>query len=104
MPKITPSPEEQTSGTLADSVEKLLANVVITTKPVIICGANRKVNIGNFENIDVYMALAYPIDCPPGEDIETLVAAAAERGFSIVSQEVGNRYNMIKETQRSAGR
>jgi hypothetical protein len=32
----------------------LNGEITISANPVFICGVNRKINIGNFENIDVY--------------------------------------------------
>ena len=55
MPKITKSAQEQSTDSPIDQVISSLAGeITVSTNPVFICGVNRKVNIGNFENVDVY--------------------------------------------------
>jgi hypothetical protein len=71
--------------------------------PVLICGVNRKVNIGNFENVDVYAAISLPLNSVSIEDQEALsemVQEAAAYGFGLVSRETGERYQLIKENQQ----
>ncbi len=77
--------------------------ISISTNPVFICGVNRKINIGNFENIDVYAGVTIPlVDIDPAdkEALADAVRAAAAHGFSMVSQETGERYTLIKEAQQ----
>lgn len=108
MPKVNRNAQEESEGApIAQVVEAAVANISITTSPVLIIGVNRKINTGNFENIDVYTGLALPI---PGdvslEDVETLKQAvenAAEEGFKLASKETFQRYAAIKEMQK-AGR
>lgn len=74
--------------------------------PIMICGVNRKVNTGNFENIDVFSGIGVPIMEFPHEDLETFkeaAMAAADLGFTITSTATGSRYNQLKELQ-SGGR
>ena len=71
--------------------------------PIMIVGVNRKINVGNFENIDVYAGIGVPIMMLPSEDLEAFKAAAqeaAELGFKITSNETAQRYEFIKEMQR----
>lgn len=71
--------------------------------PMLLCGVARKINIGNFENVDVYAAISVPVMALPGEDLEAFkkaVTEAAELGFHVASKETATRYAQIKEMQR----
>ncbi len=77
--------------------------ISISTNPVFICGVNRKINIGNFENIDVYAGVTIPLvglDPSDRESLAEAVKQAAADGFSMVSRETGERYMIIKESQQ----
>lgn len=77
--------------------------ISISTNPVFICGVNRKINIGNFENIDVYAGITLPLGDVSLDDKQALqdaIEAAAAYGFSLVSKETGERYSLIKESQQ----
>jgi hypothetical protein len=104
MPKINKSAHEQSTDSPLDQIVSTLGGELsITTSPVLICGVNRKINIGNFENIDVYAGIALPILNLSLEDKEALkdaVEEAASYGFSLVSKETGERYSLIKESQQ----
>ena len=53
MPKISKTAMEQSLDSPIDQVVNILSSEIsISTNPVFICGVNRKINIGNFENID----------------------------------------------------
>jgi hypothetical protein len=103
MPKISKSAIEQELDTpLTQAVEGALANIAITTSPVLICGVNRKINIGNFENIDVYAGIALPLEGLSFDDktkLTEIVQDAAVYAFGLVSKETGDRYALIKESQ-----
>lgn len=105
MPKINKSAQEQsTDSPLDQMVSTIGADIAITTSPVLICGVNRKVNIGNFENIDVYAGIALPMPAESIEDMDSLTLAvqeAAAYGFALVSKETGERYSLIKESQQN---
>lgn len=105
MPKISKNAHEQSTDSPIDQVVNLMAQEIsISTNPVFICGVNRKINIGNFENIDVYAGVTIPLSGVDPSDREALAEAvrcAAMDGFSIVSRETGERYNLIKESQQS---
>lgn len=103
MPKISKNALEQdVDSPIGKAVEETLGSISISTVPVFICGVNRKINIGNYENIDVYAGIALPIDGVSLEDKSALSDAiqdAAAYGFGLVSKETGDRYYLIKESQ-----
>jgi hypothetical protein len=105
MPKITKTAHEQsTVDSPIDQVVNLMTQEIsISTNPVFICGVNRKINIGNFENIDVYAGITLPLGDVSLDDKEALQKAieeAAAYGFSLASKETGERYTLIKESQQ----
>lgn len=104
MPKISKTAHEQSIDSPLEQVVNLMTQeVTISTNPVFICGVNRKINIGNFENIDVYAGITIPLTDVDPSDREALSEAiklAAADGFSIVSRETGERYTLIKESQQ----
>jgi predicted aldo/keto reductase-like oxidoreductase len=103
MPNISKSAQEQTHNSpIEEAVEQALSSISVTTVPVFICGVNRKANIGNYENIDVYSGLALPLTNESLEDLESLqdaIKKAAELGFAITSSETFQRYSLIKDAQ-----
>lgn len=105
MPKINKTAQESSSfdSPIDNIVSSIPGELSLTTSPVFICGVNRKVNIGNFENIDVYAAITIPLAGVSFEDKEQLRASieeAAAYGFSVVSKETGDRYSLIKDSQQ----
>lgn len=103
MPNISKNAKDQTNNSpIEDTVESMLSSLCITTVPVFICGVNRKANIGNFENIDIYSGLALPLLGQSMDDIgalEDAIKQAAELGFAITSSETFQRYAIIKDAQ-----
>lgn len=103
MPKITQTAQEQSTGAPISEMVSLNPSLSVSTTPVLVCGVNRKVNIGNFENIDIYAGITLPLNNVSLENKEALSKAieeAAAYGFSIVSKETGDRYSLIKESQQ----
>ena len=104
MPKISKTAHEQSIDSPIDQVVNLMTQEIsISTNPVFICGVNRKVNIGNFENIDIYAGITIPltgVDPLDREALSEAIQAAAADGFSMVSKETGERYTLIKESQQ----
>lgn len=105
MPKITKTAMEQSIDSPLDQVVTNLTNEILSTSPspIFICGVNRKINIGNFENIDVYAGITLPLNGVSLEDKEELQQAihdAAAYAFSLMSKETGERYILIKESQQ----
>lgn len=96
MPKLNESPVDQNKSPLETTIYAVY--------PSIVCGVSRKVNTGNFENVDIFSAISIPVIAEGiTKDPEILAAAAqaaAELGFAIVSSETGERYQMIKELQK----
>lgn len=103
MPKMSKNAMDQDlDSPIGKVVEEALSSLCVSTLPVFICGVNRKINIGNYENIDVYAGIALPIEGVSLSDRESLSLAiqeAAAYGFSLVSKETGERYYLIKESQ-----
>jgi len=104
MPKLNKSALEQSTDSPIDQVVTILSNEIsLSSSPIVICGVNRKINIGNFENIDVYAGVTIPLHGVSFEDRESLTAAindAVAYGFSVASKETGERYSLIKESQQ----
>ncbi|HJS83532.1 MAG TPA: hypothetical protein VJ742_11935 [Nitrososphaera sp.] len=100
MPKINRNAHEETHDSpIAEAAEVIYKTLAY---PIFICGVNRKVNTGNFENVDVYGGIALPVMAFPDDDLEEfkrLVIEAAELGFLLASKETGDRYALIKELQ-----
>src|SRR4051812_445434 len=103
MPKISRNAQEESNDTnLEKAIEQTLASIAITTDPVKICGVNRRINLGNYEHIDIYSGIVLPMPNATVEDIEQLkriVAETAELGFNITSSETYHRYMLIKDNQ-----
>jgi hypothetical protein len=103
MPKISQNAFEQSTGSPVSEVVSANPGLTLSTNPVLVCGVNRKVNIGNFENIDIYAGISLPLGDISLEDKEALTKAieeAAAYGFSLISKETGDRYSLIKESQQ----
>ena len=102
MPNINENALEQTRKPLAEAMEAELGKTAISFTPTFVCGVNRKINTGNYENIDVYAGVTLPIDADPNdiEDLKQAVMQAAELAFAITSEETGKRYQLIKDMQK----
>lgn len=95
MPKINP----ENNNNLSDKMSQF-PEIQVSTTPVLVCAVSRKINIGNFETVDIYSALSIPLangSWEEKEKLEEYVRNAAEFGFGLVSQETGSRYSLIKE-------
>jgi hypothetical protein len=105
MPKISKTAMEQSLDSPIDQVVNILSSEIsVSTNPVFICGVNRKINIGNFENIDVYAGITLPLNDVSLDDKDGLTKAleeAAAYGFSLISKETGERYQLIKDSQQA---
>ena len=104
MPKINESIVEQSVNPVMDAVISTHQRVVVTTEPVLTVAVGRKVNIGNFENVDIMACLTVPmtgVDPSNAEDFSNAIKEAASEAFSLVSRETGERYQLIKESQQT---
>lgn len=102
MSRISQNAQEESVSPLSQAVEAKTQSLI--QLPMLLAGVNRKINTGNYENIDVYCAVSVPLDLLPNGDIEAFkqaVAEAAELAFGITSKETGARYALIKEMQRN---
>lgn len=104
MPKITESITEQSVNPIMDSVLTTHQKVIVTTEPVLTVAVGRKVNIGNFENVDIMACLTVPmvgVNPANSEDFSNAIRDAAAEAFSHVSRETGERYQLIKDSQQN---
>jgi hypothetical protein len=105
MPKINKTALEQSTDSPIDQAVTLnAAEISFSSSPIFICGVNRKINIGNFENIDVYAGITLPLNGVSLDDKEALqhaVQDAAAYAFAVVSKETSDRYTLIKESQQN---
>lgn len=104
MPKINESIVEQSVNPVMDAVISTHQRVVVTTEPVLTIAVGRKVNIGNFENVDIMACLTVPMtgaDPSNSKDFSDAIKEAAAEAFSLVSRETGERYQLIKESQQT---
>lgn len=94
---------EKTADDLETKLEPFIPEITVSTKPTVICGVQRKVNIGNYETIDIYCAVSIPQEAVDPKDhaaLEEMVKNAAEIGFHLTSSEVMNRVKYIKENNK----
>lgn len=67
--------------------------------PRVTCGVQRKINIGNFESIDVYCSASIPVEIVnlgDKEEVESKLIQAMEDMIAITSKETADKYNLIK--------
>ena len=98
MAKIAVSASDREKSAM-ETTSPLLQNIVISTNPVVITAVQRKAFIGNFETIDIYVAVALPTESIEGEDndvIKQILTEAIDKGFAITSSETAVRYHKIK--------
>lgn len=101
MPKVSRTAHEQDIAGPFSGLDQYLQSM-----PVLHVGVNRKANIGNFENIDIYSAISLPLKDVDGETIDELrkiIEAVAEFGFDMMSELTAQKYETIKGLQ-SGGR
>jgi len=100
VPRVTRSAEEENLP-VAETVHQGLLQIMGV--PQYFAGVGRKANVGNYETIDVYSAIAIPMGVTVGdldrESLRLIAAEAATLGFEIVSSETWARYSLIKEMQ-----
>ncbi len=104
MPKLNESIVEQSVNPVMDAVVSNHQRVIVTTEPILTVAVGRKVNIGNFENVDIMACLTVPmsgVNPENSEDFSNAIKEAAAEAFSLVSRETGERYQLIKESQQT---
>lgn len=104
MPKINESIVEQSVNPVMDDVVSTHQRLIVTTDPVLTVAVGRKVNIGNFENVDIMACLTVPmsgVDPKNSQDFSEAIKEAAAEAFSLVSRETGERYQLIKDSQQT---
>lgn len=103
MPKITESATEQSVSPVMDAVVSTHQKLTVKTEPVLTVAVGRKINTGNFENVDVLVCLTVGMEGADPKNVEAFseaVKEAAAQTFSLASRETAERYNLIKEAQQ----
>jgi hypothetical protein len=103
MARINENAYDQSTEPIPTAVEGQVQAIMHAGYPMLLAGVNRRINIGNYENIDVYCAVSVPIMLVPDQDLEAFraaVADAAELGFALASKETAIRYQKVKEMQQ----
>jgi hypothetical protein len=104
MSRVNSNASEQSNSPLANGIEGNAPALMNAGYPMVLCGVQRKINTGSYENIDVYCAVSIPVfSLPSEENMDVFLAsirAAVELGFNITSEETGERYRLIREMQR----
>lgn len=103
MPKITESAVEQSVSPTMDAVVSTHQKLTVKTEPVLTVAVGRKINTGNFENVDVLVCLTVGMEGVDPKNVEAFseaVKEAAAQTFALASRETAERYNLIKEAQQ----
>jgi len=103
MPKITESATEQSVSPAMDAVVSTHQKLTVKTEPVLTVAVGRKINTGNFENVDVLVCLTVGMEGADPKNVEAFseaVKEAAAQTFALASRETAERYNIIKEAQQ----
>lgn len=103
MPKITESAVEQSVSPAMDAIVSTHQRLTVRTEPVLTVAVGRKINTGNFENVDVLVCLTVgmgDVDPQNTEHFSNAVKEAAAQTFALASRETAERYNLIKEAQQ----
>jgi hypothetical protein len=103
MPKITESASEQSVSPIMDAVVSTHQKLTVKTEPVLTVAVGRKINTGNFENVDVLVCLTVGMEGADPKNVEAFseaVREAAAQTFSLASRETAERYNIIKDAQQ----
>jgi hypothetical protein len=98
MPTKDKNASEQTNANKAESIQDVAFASALTGKPFISCGVNRRMNLGNFEHLDIYAGITVPV----GSDMESMkeeISIAIADAMKVVSQETYERFSAIKQAQ-----
>lgn len=103
MPRIEPNAKEESHPPLPEAMEQELNKVAMhASYPTFVCGVSRRLNTGNFEHVDIYSGIGFPLIGILPNDLATFKKAiedAAKLGFELVSEQTGKRYESLKEIQ-----
>ncbi len=98
MPNISAEVKDQSAPALEEALNNVMIQAAQT--PTVVCGVSRKVNIGHFENIDIYFGVSLPVpnaDLMDMDNLKNQLSKVAAEGFAVASKETGDRYLLIKE-------
>jgi len=105
MPGLNKTATDHSTEHMVDHETSTLENIAThASSPVFICGVNRRLNVGNYEHVDIYAGVSLPVVGIAPDDIETLKKAiedAAELAFGLASGETGKRYHELKDLQKT---
>jgi len=103
MPKITESAVEQSVSKVMDSVVATHQKLTVRTEPVLTVAVGRKINTGNFENVDVMVCLTVGMEGADPSNLDAFSQAVKDATaalMTLASRETAERYNAIKEAQQ----
>lgn len=104
MPKIANNAGEETRESfITEEMQIHTPMIAVSPTVMVTCGVNRKVNTGNYENIDIYAAVTLPVpEAHIGnlEELKQWIVDVTEIGFGLASKETGERYLLIKKALR----
>lgn len=101
MPTKNKNANEQTTNNFNDETNEALTKAIVNNSVYVSCGVNRRVNLGNFEHLDIYAGVAMPIDADV-EQITNDISDAIAQAMRIASLETNERYQAIKQAQSEA--
>jgi hypothetical protein len=101
MPTKNKNANEQTTNNFNDETNEVLTKAIVNNSVYVSCGVNRRVNLGNFEHLDIYAGVAMPIDANV-EQITNDISDAIAQAMRIASLETNERYQAIKQAQSEA--
>ncbi len=101
MPTKNKNANEQTTNNFNDETNEVLTKAIVNNSVYVSCGVNRRVNLGNFEHLDIYAGVAMPIDADV-EQITNDISDAIAQAMRIASLETNERYQAIKQAQSEA--
>lgn len=103
MPGLNKGAAELSQDNMSDHTNKTLVDIAYhATSPVVICGVNRRLNVGNYEHVDIYAGVSIPLVGVLPEDVDTLKKAVEDGialGMQMASEETGKRYHELKGLQ-----
>jgi len=99
MPNINESTSDKIVNKGVDLMDQATMSAATTQVPVITCGVNRRINLGNYEHLDIFSGLALPLDTEMTEDLLSKITDKIAEGMTIVSRETNERFQMITEAQ-----